>query len=158
MFILIFSLSFICNINIIRCQENNEIYLIGEINKAMLQQHPYSKWFNNEYNNYKPDETIIKELKKQNYENIKITIFLGTWCEDSKIYVPRFIKILDEISFNYKNLKMYALNKNKEFAGNYKIEKIPTFVFEKDNKKLGEINEKPKKNLEYDFLKIIKKQ
>ncbi|MCX7955360.1 MAG: thioredoxin family protein [Bacteroidales bacterium] len=139
-----------------KSQDTSEVYIVGEINKSLLQQQPYSKWFNNEYNNYKPDEKIITELKKQNLDNLKINIFLGIWCEDSKIQVPRFLKILDNISFNYKNVKMYAVNKKKEAIGNYKVERVPTFIFERNGKEIGRITENPIKTLEHDFFNIIK--
>jgi hypothetical protein len=81
---------------------------------------------------------------------------------DSKIWVPRFFKLMDEAGIKDERIEMIALNSNKYTfitdVSKMDIEKVPTFiVYNSEGKELGRITEKPEKELEKDFLKIIKK-
>ena len=40
---------------------------------------------------------------------------MGTWCDDSKRVVPRFIKILESVNFPMENLKIVAVNKWRDY-------------------------------------------
>jgi thiol-disulfide isomerase/thioredoxin len=134
--------------------------LIGEINLNDFNNSPFKEWFELEYNYYKPDKATISQLKNK-ITGIKILIFLGTWCPDSRIDVPRFIKILDEIDFEKNNLKIIAVDRKKKdpynLSINYNIEYVPTFIFFKENVELGRIVESPKTSLEADMIEILSK-
>jgi hypothetical protein len=88
--------------------ENTRI-LYGACTKDSLMADPFGKWFNTGYDSYQPAADIISRLKKQNYENITIKIFFGTWCGDSKREVPRFLKLLSAISFPEKKVQLIAV-------------------------------------------------
>ena len=58
---------------------------------------------------------IIKKQKwAKNLKNIQVDIYLGTWCGDSKYWVPKFIKLWDELGLNKNQLKLIALYGGKE--------------------------------------------
>ena len=63
--------------------------LVGKHSRKDLLQAPYNLWFNPNYNNYKPSTTTVSELKKH-LDGVAITVFLGTWCEDSQHKVPEY--------------------------------------------------------------------
>jgi thiol-disulfide isomerase/thioredoxin len=139
---------------------SNKEMLIGETTLDAFSLPPFKEWFDLEYNYYEPDKNIIKQLKEK-IDYVKILIFLGTWCPDSRIDVPRFIKVLNEIGFDKDNLRIISIDREKkdpnDLSTTYSIEYVPTFVFFKDKIELGRIIESPKVSLETDMLEILSK-
>ena len=137
-------------------------FLIGPINIKGLQNEPYVKWFQASYENYCVDKSLTKMIKKQ-LKEYQITLFLGTWCSDSKREVPRIIKILNEAQFPIQNLTIIALDRRKEFYkkspdGEEKglnIIRVPTLIFFKNGKEINRITESPIASLEEDMLAIL---
>ena len=88
---------------------------------------------------------------------------MGTWCGDSQRDVPNFYKILDEANFNYKNLELVTVNRQKKANGleeGFDITHVPTFIFYKDGKEIGRFVEHAldDSTVEEDFLKILSGQ
>ena len=141
-------------------KKNRNGDLIGIVTKSDFQQEPYgSKWFNDFYSWYEVDQPIVEEIK-QHLKGITIKGFLGTWCSDSQREVPNFYKLLDNVNFNYKKLKLIAVDKDKKAGGlekKYKLEKVPTFIFYKNGKEIGRFVEYAPNNstIEKDILTII---
>jgi thiol-disulfide isomerase/thioredoxin len=110
-----------------------------------------------EYLIYKPDEALLNQLKPA-LKGITLKLVMGTWCGDSKEWVPRFYKVMDQVGFNYKKMRLIAVDRDRK-AGNVdisdlKIERVPTFIFYKKKKELGRIIEVPYDLIEKDMLKI----
>lgn len=84
---------------------------------------------------------------------------MATWCGDSRDWVPRFYKIMDELDFKSKNLTLICVDRDKKAPGTkveeLNIEKVPTFIFYRKKKELGRIIEVPGDLLEKDILKIL---
>ena len=131
-------------------------YHYGVLNKNILMEHEGYTWFLNRYDKYQPS---IKELSQINFNEIKIKIFMGTWCHDSKREIPRLIKILDNLKFDQSNVEIIGLTKEKKGYFNdysrYKITNTPTIIFYKNKKEVGRIIEKPKGTLESNMLSIL---
>ncbi|MCD4773924.1 MAG: thioredoxin family protein [Bacteroidales bacterium] len=145
-----------------RVVEDVNVYqnvLIGECTKSGLIFEDFGLHMKYEYDNYQPDTNTINKVAKK-IDGLKITIVLGTWCKDSKKQVPRFLKILDKLKFNEKDITIIGVNsKMHAFVmsiDQYKIEKVPTFIFYRKGKEVGRITETPKKTLEKDMLKQMK--
>lgn len=134
--------------------------LVGIANKASFQQEPYaSEWFNDYYSYYETDKDVIEKLKPL-LKNVKIKGFMGTWCGDSKREIPNFYKTLDEVDFNYKNLEMITVNRQKKANGleqGFNVLRVPTFIFYKGGKEIGRFVEHTVNgnSIEGDFLKIL---
>lgn len=138
--------------------------LLGKCTRADLQKEPFKSWFDEGYNNYKPDEEIISQLKNIDLKDCTITIFFATWCGDSHREVPRFIKLLDDINFSESAVTFVALSGDNETfkqsptheeQGKH-IYRVPTFVIYKDTVEVGRIVEFPVISLEHDLLSILK--
>lgn len=139
-------------------EKSGKPMLIGICNREdFTNDTSFSWWFVSEYDYYQPEDSIIKLI---NLDSIKIVCVMGTWCSDSRREVPHFFKILDAINFDYKNLKVYCVDRKKLAEGfdidQYVIEKVPTFIFYKNDSELGRIVETPEETLEKDLLEIIK--
>lgn len=116
--------------------------------------------FRAEYIAYHTDEAILKALAGK-LKGVKVTLVMATWCSDSKEWVPRFYKIMDELRFNYKNLTLICVDRSKKAPDTYvdklKIELVPTFIFYRKKTELGRIIEVPLDVMEKEILKILMK-
>lgn len=137
---------------------NGNKMLLGETTLDAFKTPPFAGWFDLEYNYYEPNKDVLKQLEDIS-KGIKILIFLGTWCPDSRTHFPRFIKILDEISFDKNDVKIISVDRKKEdlngLSRQYNIIYVPTFIFFNGDAELGRIVENPKISLEADMLKIL---
>jgi thiol-disulfide isomerase/thioredoxin len=141
---------------------NDGKMLLGNQTKDQLLKAPYREWYKKEHDEYTLDQKSIAELKKEKLNSYKITLVMGTWCEDSHREVPRFFKILEAIEYPENKLTMIAVNRQKEAPsgeeGPLNIQRVPTIIVQKYGKEIGRIIESPSTGyLERDLLEILKK-
>lgn len=145
----------------VKTEEPKEIMLIGQHSKSDLQQEPYTSWFSPEESSYVANQETLFSLRNIN-QDYTITIFMGTWCDDSKQQVPRFYKILKAIDFDLSKVKLITVDRSKstpeKFEEGLNITNVPTFIFYKNGKELHRIVETPIESLEKDMFKIITEQ
>ncbi|OUS00514.1 hypothetical protein A9Q86_11140 [Flavobacteriales bacterium 33_180_T64] len=150
------------DINIEITADGDSPFLLGKIDKSGLTGENYNSWFSKNYSDYNVNKTVIEaiSIKLKDYQ---IKFFMGTWCGDSKMEVPRFYKILEACDFPKKQLTaiavsrkpfMYKKSPHHEEAG-LNIHRVPTFIFYKDGKEVNRIVEHPVETFEKDILKII---
>jgi len=136
--------------------------LLGKIDKNGLIRRNYGAWFNQQHKAYEVNSEIIKSIKSE-LTTYKITLFMATWCGDSRREVPKFYKILENADFPMNQLTVVALDHEKDQykkspGGEEKglnIIKVPTFIFYKDGKAVNRIVESPVLSLEEDMQAII---
>ncbi len=132
--------------------------LIGYCDRDGLQDGEFGEYFNREYKGYSPDSKLIKKLRKQK-KDYTIVVVMGTWCGDSQEQVPRFYRILDEAGIKDKSMKVICVDGQKSGRDvsleNYDIERVPTFIFYRNDKEIGRIIESPELSLEEDFYDIV---
>ena len=146
------------NQTIIDPKDSSEI-LYGYFTRDILTTSPYKSWFQEGYDNYNPDKKIMKSLKRKIPVDLKIFVIMGSWCSDSQREVPHFLKILDIVGFDQKNVTFIAVDHQKKTAHfslvHLKIERVPTFIFYSNNRE-NRIVETPKTTLEKDILEIVR--
>ena len=141
-------------------KRNNEM-LIGYCNRDGFRtiNSNFDSCYQVEYPSYSPDKATMAQLKSA-LKGVKITIVLATWCGDSKEWVPRFYKILDELKYKNKNLTVIAVDRTRSAEGTpvdkLSIERVPTFIFYRNKAEIGRIIETPEGLLEQHMLKILK--
>lgn len=150
------------------CQTSSEKpkILYGKCSKDSLITGPFSNWFTPGYDSYKPAASVVHDLRNQYLDNISMKIFFGTWCGDSKREVPRFLKLLNSISFPEKKTEIIALGDSdslyKQSPGHEEaglgIFRVPTFIIYKNGVELNRINEFPVNSLEKDLLEVLNGQ
>lgn len=157
---------FLSSISLAQTVATKPIILYGQIKKDSLSKTPFAEWFKPGYDDYHPDAGTITILKNQQLKDITIQVFLGTWCGDSKREVPRFMKLLNDISFPENKVTMIAVGSGDslykqspqhEEAGKG-IFRVPTFIIYKNGVEINRINEYPVNSLEKDLLQIITHQ
>ena len=134
------------------------VMLLGKANRKGFQMDAFKSWFNTGYENYKVDSETLEKLKPL-LKDATITVFMGTWCEDSQRETPHFYKILDEANFDESKLTLITVSDEKTtpqgFEEGKNITYVPTFIFYKNDKELGRIVEYPIESLEKDMLAIL---
>jgi thiol-disulfide isomerase/thioredoxin len=134
-------------------------WLLGYFPRERLEQPPHSEWFLKGYNSYQFNTDIVNKLTDISKDAITIKIVLGTWCPDSRREVPRFMRILDNWEFPMEKVTFIGVDNAKlspvgEYDGLH-IERVPTFIFYRNNIELGRIIENPVSSLEQDMVNIL---
>jgi len=144
-------------------QARNKDVLINVCTREGITTFPeFKEMYDPLYAAYVPDAATMIELKKL-VKKEKIKIVFGTWCGDSKVNVPNFFKVLDNLQFKEKNVEIIAVDGAKKaengIIDGLNIQRVPTFiVYNKKGKELGRIVEHPKTTLEGDLLAIYQKK
>ncbi|WP_316849400.1 TlpA family protein disulfide reductase [Pedobacter agri] len=144
-------------------QARNKDVLINVCTREGITTFPeFKEMYDPLYAAYVPDAATMIELKKL-VKKEKIKIVFGTWCGDSKVNVPNFFKVLDNLQFKEKNVEIIAVDGAKKaengIIDGLNIQRVPTFiVYDKKGKELGRIVEHPKTTLEGDLLAIYQKK
>lgn len=140
-----------------------EEHLIGAFEISDLENDSlFQTWFSEGYSNY---EVALKEAKWiKELKSYEVEIYMGTWCGDSKEWVPKFMKFWDEVGLNREQLSFVALY-NSDVEGKYKqgpngeelgknIHRVPTFIFKKEGQETARIVESPNNDLVTDLAQI----
>lgn len=134
------------------------IILLGKANRDGLKMEAFQEWFAPGYEDYKPNPEVMEKLKPL-LKDVEITVFMGTWCEDSHRDVPHLYKILDELDFDESKLQMYATSEEKTTPEGYENDKniiqVPTIIFYKDGSEVNRIVEYSIYTIEQDMLDIL---
>ena len=138
--------------------ESDTLMLVGTASLDSLAAAPYDGWYEENREGYEPSPEKIEALKPL-LKKVRIQVFLGTWCKDSKREVPRFTRILEEAGYDPSSVEVIAVNREKqtpqEYEAGMSLINVPTFIFYKKGEELGRIVEFPVEDLESDMLKIL---
>ncbi|WP_340065196.1 thioredoxin family protein [Ascidiimonas aurantiaca] len=142
----------------LKAKIQEEDILLGKQNRESLTKAPYRSWFTSRYDTYDVDKEMLKTLTPL-LKGIKVTIFMGTWCEDSKRETPHFYKIADATGLKDKNITLITMSQSKDTPEKYEkglnITNVPTFIFYKNGKEINRIVEYPMESLEKDMVAIL---
>lgn len=123
------------------------------INSADFQPH-----YAHRYESYRLDTDQLGQLSTA-LRDKQVDIVLGTWCGDSQVYVPRFLKVLDAAQVPATAVTLICVDKDKKDplgkADALRVDRVPTFIIKQDNLELGRIVESPETTLEQDLLHIL---
>jgi thiol-disulfide isomerase/thioredoxin len=140
-------------------EQTDEPMLLGRHNREAFSDSSFSWWFNEEYEYYSIDDSVLVFLKDR-MENVNVTVVMGTWCSDSRREVPHFYKIVDYLGFDESNIDLICVDRAKvgvaDEVDGLNIKLVPTFIFYKDGEELGRIVETPEGTLEKDISEIMK--
>jgi tetratricopeptide (TPR) repeat protein len=155
-----FSNSYSQEINFYKNAEG-DTHICGEFPLDYLEHDStYSVWFNKYYNELKLPNKRLR--LKSKLKNSTVDIYLGTWCGDSKKWVPKFIKLWDELGLKRSQLRLIALyNDEKRYKTSpdgveqgQQIHRVPVFIFKSNNVEYARIVESPKNDLITDVAQI----
>ncbi|NOR21772.1 MAG: hypothetical protein GQ476_03645 [Candidatus Aminicenantes bacterium] len=151
-------LTFLCFILLLFISVYGKLELLGPLSKEEILEN-FPDW-QVEVASYVPDQEVIEKLQSIPSE-IKIEIFLGTWCPDTKRNVSAYFKIMDMVDNPLIMTSYIGIpredDSRKPFIEGKNIIKVPTFIIIIDNQEKGRIIENPTKSVEEDVLDIINK-
>jgi len=137
-------------------------WLLGYFTREQLTRVPHSEWYQKGYDEYQFNTGVVNKLTEISKDNLIIKIVMGTWCPDSRREVPRFMRILDLWKFPMENVTFIGVDNAKlSPVGEYEkldIQRVPTFIFYKNNIEAGRIIEVPVTSLEQDIINILNKE
>jgi len=137
-------------------------WILGYFTRDRIAKPPHSEWYLKGYENYQYNTGAVNRLTEISKEGLTIKIILGSWCPDSRREVPRFMRLLDLWNFPEESLTFIGVD-NVKIApvGEYEklnIQRVPTFIFYKNNIEAGRIIEVPLSSLEQDMVNILSKE
>ncbi len=129
----------------------------GKFSSLITESQWFSDWLSAHVPAYKFE--VVEQIK-QRAQNVEVIIYLGTWCDDSRIHVPQMVNILNDSKIPYSFI---GVNREKECPFEKKecktwdIEFVPTFVIFLEGKEIGRIVETPRLTLEDDLATVLKR-
>ena len=111
---------------------------------------------------YKPDAAAVAKLKKASADT-EVTVVFGTWCPDSRNYVPRLLQALHTAQNSKLRIKLVGIdNQFRQPVNTIQprgIINVPTVIVEQGGRELGRIIETPAaKTMEEDLVAILGKK
>jgi thiol-disulfide isomerase/thioredoxin len=139
----------------IKISSKGEKMVVGKISYKKLVDFS-KKWKNSDQTNLNlKNDSKLRSL----FFNIKIKIFMGTWCEDSIREIPYLFNILNSINYNIESVEIICVDENKNtpegYEKDFEIIKVPTIIFFKKNEEINRIVEFPVETLQKDIIKIL---
>lgn len=138
-----------------------EEMLLGVISRKDLEQPPYESWFSEGYSSYVPDSSMVEVIQPL-LKDKKLTVFMGTWCEDSQREVPRLFKILDLAGYSSDEVNLIAMNRDKVTKDNQEaglnITNVPTIIVYDGDTEMNRIVEYTLYSMEKDLLTILREE
>ena len=111
------------------------------------------------YDKFEPAADMVEAIKAKLGPDMKIDVYLGLWCPDSRNNVPLFIKFLDRLGtgvpVRYFGVPRKANRDVKYYVEEMKVERVPSFIFYRDGKEIGRIVENPKSGMVEDIMDIV---
>lgn len=108
---------------------------------------------------YRANPKAVAEIKSSN-KTTAVTLVLGTWCPDSKNYVPRLMRALRDAGNDKIQVKLVGVDnqfhKPVDTVQPRRITNVPTVIIERDGHEIGRIVETPaSKTIEEDLAAIL---
>ena len=132
--------------------------LLGKTKRSQLHDEPYSKWFTPTYDEYVVDTATVKVIGRK-LRDAHLTIFMGSWCEDSQLQIPAMFKVLDQAGFNPNHYTLVTVSEEKDTPKGLEKGKnitfVPTVIVNMEGKEIGRIVEYPIESWEKDLEKIL---
>ncbi|HKG23674.1 MAG TPA: thioredoxin family protein, partial [Blastocatellia bacterium] len=131
--------------------------LTGEVSEARLME-TVPVW-RSLMEAYKPAPEAVSALRAANAE-AAVTVVLGSWCPDSKNYVPRLLKALHEAGND--RLRVNIIGIDSQFHDPMAtiqqrgITNVPTLIVERGGREIGRVVETPaSETMEQDLAAIL---
>ncbi len=132
--------------------------LAGEISIRELLGSREADWFEPSY-----DASFVSPVSGLRSPEISILGFIGTWCGDTHVLLPAFIRLMDLSAVSRTKLQLIALGRDKKGpqVERFKITRLPTFVILRTMPgqaavEIGRITESPEGTLAEDLERILR--
>ncbi|MBI4468443.1 MAG: thioredoxin family protein [Acidobacteria bacterium] len=129
---------------------------VGPVSVEEVFQH--NEEYKSRAESYPPIASGIEFLK--NYpRKIRIEVFYGSWCGDSRNHVPPLLKVISAAGNPNIEVAFWAVDRTKtepaEPIKQRRIVRVPTFIVFDGDHELGRIVEIPTSSIEEDLYRIL---
>ncbi len=80
-------------------------HLWGSCDVSQLKSGDYKDWFKKNYDEF---DSKLTSSDGKLFEDIRVKVFIGTWCGDTKYLVPKFVKCWEQMNLSEKNIEIIA--------------------------------------------------
>lgn len=95
---------------------------------------------------YQPNQNAVSAIKADD-KDTNLTIALGTWCPDSRNYVPKLLKALHAASNSHIKVNVFAIDNQFhepiDTIQRLNLVNVPTVIVERGGREIGRIVETP---------------
>jgi thiol-disulfide isomerase/thioredoxin len=122
----------------------NEKSLKGIISRELLVNDTSFHWYAESLKGYTPNAAALEGLRK-NKDSIQLLTFMGTWCEDSHVVIPKFFALTDAAGFSQDRITLIGVDRQKKTFSHLtealNIKNVPTIIVLKNGKEIGRVVE-----------------
>jgi thiol-disulfide isomerase/thioredoxin len=115
----------------------------GIISREALIADTSFKWVNSAQT-FTFDKNAVDGLKKYK-DSIQLLVFMGTWCEDSQIIIPKLYSLTDAAGFSQNRITLIGVDREKKTLSHLTealgIINVPTIIVMKNGKEMGRVVE-----------------
>ncbi len=138
--------------------EPSEPVLVGPLSRAEIEA-AVPDWIGAQVE-ARPDLEGAAEMAAAGAE-AQVTVYLGTWCSDSRRELSRFWRAIDEAGGEVAfELAYVGVNRDKDEPADrldgLGLEYVPTFVVELDGDEAGRIVEESPNGIEHDLTALLR--
>jgi thiol-disulfide isomerase/thioredoxin len=131
--------------------------LLGHVQREQVEA-AVSDWVEAEVASA-PDAEVVKRLAAVG-PGATVTVFLGSWCGDSRREVSRFWHVLDEAGGDLPFAISYvgvdpAKKEPADLVSGNDLRYVPTFIVRRDGREVGRIVESAPHGIERDLLSLL---
>jgi thiol-disulfide isomerase/thioredoxin len=112
------------------------------------------------YDEYQPapeDIAVVREAP----EGALVMVYFGSWCGDSRLGVPAFLKTLEEAHAPNLKVRYVAVDRSKKEPARrldgVGLDLVPTFILSVRGHEIGRIVETPATTIEHDLALLLRK-
>ena len=118
--------------------------LKGIINKGLIKNDSAYQWYAENQKSYmSPDTAIVGKLQRDN--SVKYIVFGGTWCDDTRVILPKFFMLQEKAGIKDDRITLFGVDREKQTIGNIasalNITNVPTILVMKNGKEIGRVVE-----------------
>ena len=118
--------------------------LKGIISRDILANDSSFKWYTQNLKPYPAGKEAVTTFGKHK-DGVQLVIFLGTWCEDSHVIIPKLFPFLDAAVFSTDHVTLIGVDRNKKTVSHltdaFNVKNVPTVIVMKEGKELGRVVE-----------------
>ncbi len=108
---------------------------------------------------YEPDRRAVEALAAVD-RDVEVRVVFGTWCGDSKHYVPELLESLEQAANPRIHLRLTSIRRGftepLDFVRDHRVTNVPTVIVSEGGREIGRIVETPAAaNVEADLAAIL---
>jgi thiol-disulfide isomerase/thioredoxin len=124
--------------------EGNTKILKGILSKDLISTDSSFIWYKQNQQGFTANPQAVASLKAKGGD-IEFIVFGGTWCDDTRVLLPKYFNWLEASGFPQEKVTLIGVDRNKKTIGHLAealgVINVPTFIVMKNGKEIGRVVE-----------------